>query len=158
MKAAPKTCAILCLHLLVLLIFFHCCCCCCCCCSCCGRCHFGRDRRGKTHLKHEHEKHLHKIVLTHLPPHRSRCRRRLFRPWPRTRQRCGKGPGVGRGVAVPAAPLGQINYTKCRRWARSVGHFMANLICLQKIEQKGERAEFNGRGQAQAGAGGGGGI
>lgn len=36
----------------------------------------------------------------------------------------------------PAAPLGQINYTKCRRRARSVGHFMANLICLQKIEQK----------------------
>lgn len=59
----------------------------------------------------------------------------------------GQGREAGRDKAErrPAAPLGQINYSKCRRWARSVGHFMANLICL-KNRAKSERTKFNGRG------------
>lgn len=48
------------------------------------------------------------------------------------------------------AALGQINYTKCRRWARSVGHFMANLICIQKIEQKANGLNLMGVARRQA--------
>lgn len=151
MKAAPKTCAILCLHLLVLLIFSSFSCCCCCCCSCCGRCHFGRDRRGKTHLKHEHEKHLHKIVLTHLPPHRSRCRRPLFRPWPRTRQRCWKGKVGKGGKEGTRCAFGPNKLHEVSSSGPFCGPFHGKFNMPPKNRAKSKWAEFNGRGRAGAG-------